>query len=101
MERLERGCNKIIQLSKDFFRGLETVGAFVLYQEKFAFMIGPDKTDQKLGIVRFGGHIEAGEDALDCLAREILEEASTLSEPGESKNYGGSLRRINQIRGIL
>lgn len=55
---------------------LKTVGSFVLYQNTLAFMIGPDKSGEKLGIVRLGGHIEENENYLQALKREIKEEAS-------------------------
>ncbi len=54
----------------------KTVGAFILYQNTLVFMIGPDKSGEKLGIVRLGGHIEENENYLQALEREIEEEAS-------------------------
>jgi hypothetical protein len=56
---------------------VQTVGAFVIYKDKFAFMIGPNKERNKLGIVRFGGHVEIGESINECLHREMIEEIST------------------------
>lgn len=53
-----------------------TAGVFVLYEGKFAFMIGPDETGKRLGIARLGGHIEKGEDIFECIERELEEEAS-------------------------
>lgn len=38
------------------FNEFKTVGSFILYQDTLAFMIGPDKSDKKLGIMRLGGH---------------------------------------------
>lgn len=54
----------------------KTVGAFVLYRDMLALMIGPDQTGERLGIMRFGGHIEKGESLFEALEREIKEEAS-------------------------
>jgi ADP-ribose pyrophosphatase YjhB (NUDIX family) len=61
----------------EIYESVQTVGAFVIYKDKFAFMIGPNKERNKLGIVRFGGHVEIGESINECLHREILEEIST------------------------
>lgn len=44
----------------EIYNSVQTVGAFVIYKDKFAFMIGPNKEKNKLGIVRFGGHVELG-----------------------------------------
>lgn len=55
---------------------LKTVGSFILYQNTFVFMIGPDKSGEKLGIVRLGGHIKENENYIQALKREIEEEAS-------------------------
>ena len=54
----------------------KTVGSFILYQDTLAFMIGPDNSGEKLGVMRIGGHIEANEKLLQALEREIKEEAS-------------------------
>ena len=54
----------------------ETVGSFIVYQDTLAFMIGPDNSGERLGIMRLGGHIEAGENLLQSLEREINEEGS-------------------------
>jgi len=56
--------------------GFKTVGSFVLYQDTLAFMIGPDNSGKKLGVMRLGGHIEDNENLLQSLEREIKEEAS-------------------------
>lgn len=56
--------------------GFKTVGSFILYQDTLVFMIGPDNSGKKLGIVRLGGHIEANESLLQSLRREIMEEGS-------------------------
>lgn len=54
----------------------KTVGSFILYQDTLTFMIGPDNTGRKLGIMRLGGHIEENENLLQALEREIKEEGS-------------------------
>jgi len=56
--------------------GFKTVGAFILYKDTLVFMIGPDHTGKKLGIMRIGGHIEDKENYEQALEREIKEEAS-------------------------
>jgi ADP-ribose pyrophosphatase YjhB (NUDIX family) len=61
----------------EIYNSVQTVGAFVIYKDKFAFMIGPNKERNRLGIVRFGGHVELGESISECLHREMLEEIST------------------------
>ncbi len=57
-------------------KAIKTAGAYLLHQNRFAFMVGPDKTGEKLGIVRLGGHVEGSEDSISCVRREIKEEAS-------------------------
>jgi hypothetical protein len=54
----------------------KTVGSFILYQDTLTFMIGPDNTGEKLGLMRLGGHIEEKESLLQALEREIKEEGS-------------------------
>ncbi len=61
---------------KSILYNSKTVGTLIFYREFFVFMIGPDKTGEKLGIVRFGGHIEEGESIIQALDREIYEECS-------------------------
>jgi len=56
--------------------GFKTVGTFILYKDTLVFMIGPDHTGKKLGIMRIGGHIEDKENYKQSLEREIKEEAS-------------------------
>jgi len=56
--------------------GFKTVGSFILYEDTIAFMIGPDNTGEKLGVMRLGGHIEENESYLQTLQREIKEEGS-------------------------
>ena len=65
---------KMFELS--VLNGFKTVGSFILYQDTFAFMIGPDNSGEKLGIMRLGGHIEENESLLQSLEREIKEEGS-------------------------
>lgn len=62
--------------NSNILNNLKTVGAYILYENTFAFVIGPDKSGEKLGIMRLGGHIEANESPLQALEREILEEGS-------------------------
>lgn len=60
--------------------GLKTVGAFVRFQNVLAFAIGPDKSGERLGIVRLGGHIEENESYTQALFREVKEEGSVNIE---------------------
>jgi len=57
---------------------IETAGAYVLYEGYFVFMFGfgSHHPANELGIVRFGGHREAGETAIECVRREVKEESS-------------------------
>ncbi|ERI92221.1 hydrolase, NUDIX family [Clostridiales bacterium oral taxon 876 str. F0540] len=55
---------------------LKTVGAFIRYEDTLVFMVGPDSSGKKLGIVRLGGHVEQGESLQQALEREIKEEGS-------------------------
>ncbi|WP_026907271.1 NUDIX hydrolase [Paucisalibacillus globulus] len=52
-----------------------TSGAYVLYQGRFVFQVGPNKAGNVLGIVRLGGHREKSETAIETAKREVLEEA--------------------------
>lgn len=65
---------------------LKTVGTFIVYKDKLAFMIGPDKFGEKLGIVRIGGHIEEKESYIEALEREIKEESSIKVNLVSTKN---------------
>ncbi len=60
-------------------QNVKTVGAFIVNDSKFAFMIGPNASKDKLGIVRFGGHVEKNEHIYECLLREINEETSSTA----------------------
>ena len=55
-----------------------TAGAYVLYNGYFVFMFGfgTNHKDNELGVVRFGGHLEKGETAIQCVIREVKEESS-------------------------
>jgi len=59
-------------------RHTATAGAYVLHNGYFLFMCGPGQNHAagELGVVRFGGHREKNETALQCAAREVKEEAS-------------------------
>lgn len=62
----------------DFEINARTVGAYVLYDGYFLFMFGfgANHKDSELGVVRFGGHREKGETAIQCVTREVKEESS-------------------------
>ncbi|GGP11816.1 NUDIX hydrolase [Oceanobacillus neutriphilus] len=55
---------------------VRTAGAYVLYNGLFVFQVGPTKNGGKLGVVRLGGHSEAGESPLETAEREVMEEAA-------------------------
>ena len=57
-------------------RNVKTSGAYVLYQGRFIFQVGPTKKGDRLGVVRLGGHKEFEETALETARREVLEEAN-------------------------
>lgn len=67
--------------------GLKTVGSFILYKDTLVFMIGPDNTGEKLGIMRLGGHIEENEIKRICSQklrlRDFLENCGKLIQQKE------------------
>jgi hypothetical protein len=75
-------------------------------------MIGPNKNGDKLGIVRLGGHIEENEGVIECVKREVREEASVdinvISSPityymsnWEEEKYGNMHESVFEINPIL
>lgn len=76
MNRFNGVATKYINNYIKWFNGFKTVGSFILYKDTLAFMIGPDNTGEKLGVMRLGGHIEENESYLQTLEREIKEEGS-------------------------
>lgn len=60
----------------DFEINARTAGAYILYDGYFLFMFGfgTNHKDKELGVVRFGGHREKGETAIQCVTREVKEE---------------------------
>jgi hypothetical protein len=68
---------------------IKTAGVYLLHNNRFAFMVGPDKSGESLGIVRLGGHVEDKEDILSCVRREVREEASAniIMEPSPITYY--------------
>jgi ADP-ribose pyrophosphatase YjhB (NUDIX family) len=50
------------------------------YCERFVFQMGVNRTGDALGVVRLGGHVEAGETAVQCALREVAEEARVEAE---------------------
>lgn len=75
----------------DLNKQVNTAGAFLLVDGLFAFMVGPNKQGE-LCVVRFGGHRENSETALECLRREMKEEVSITVKPVSSPitYYAGS-----------
>jgi 8-oxo-dGTP pyrophosphatase MutT (NUDIX family) len=55
-------------------------GAYVVLGGRFPFMVGPTPVEDRLAVVRLGGHIEAGESPWQCAARELLEESGLIIE---------------------
>ena len=68
----------------DLENRIVTAGAYVLIGGFVLFMGGPTKADDRLGVVRLGGHRETGESSWGCAYREVLEEASVRSQPIQS-----------------
>ena len=67
----------------DLNKQVNTAGAFILINDLFVFMVGPNQ-DNDLCVVRFGGHKEHEETVIECLKREIKEEASITVTPVNS-----------------
>ena len=53
-----------------------TAGVYVVIDDTFLFMLGPTGEGDALGVVRFGGHVVAGETPSACATREVREETS-------------------------
>lgn len=56
-------------------------GAYISVGKRYAFAMGPNGTGTHLGIIRIGGHREAGETPWDCVNREAMEEAKIRLSP--------------------
>ncbi|MCQ6557255.1 NUDIX hydrolase [Paenibacillus mendelii] len=54
----------------------KTVGVYLNLNGFYAFAFGPNQHEGKLGIARFGGHIEEGETIVECALREVREETA-------------------------
>lgn len=67
----------------DLHKQVNTAGAFLLVKGLFAFMVGPNE-DGDLGVVRLGGHKENNETPIECLRRELEEEAAIRVAPVNS-----------------
>lgn len=82
---------------------LRTAGVFVRYHGRFPFQVGPNEDVSGLGVVRLGGHIEAGESPVEAAVREVLEEASItvdlLSSP-VTYYQGGPEAEPERIEGV-
>lgn len=61
---------------KRILNSIKTAGVLLLYKDRFAFMVGPNQSCRKLGVVRLGGHKERNEGIISCIKREVMEEAS-------------------------
>lgn len=67
----------------DINKQVNTAGAFLLVNGLFAFMAGPNQ-EGDLCVVRLGGHRENNETAVECMKREVKEEASIAITPVNS-----------------
>lgn len=61
----------------DIERDTSTAGAYVFYNGYFVFMFGfgTNHSEHELGVVRLGGHREKRESVMQCVTREVREEA--------------------------
>jgi hypothetical protein len=48
-------------IAADRFSAVATIGAYVMPDGRFPFVVGPTLQGDKLAVVRLGGHREAGE----------------------------------------
>lgn len=60
---------------------VQTAGVYLLHDGAVVFSVGPDRTGDRLGIARLGGHREQGESPVDCALREVREEAGIRASP--------------------
>lgn len=61
-----------------------TAGVYIKFNNRFAFMVGPNKDHSVHGVVRFGGHAVGSETATECALREVKEEAGIEVELRDS-----------------
>ena len=83
-EPLSRGYPPIVGCTIGPWGTVTTSGIYVRLGDRYAFMFGPSNAHTGYGVVRFGGHTQAHETALECALREVTEEADievTLSTP--------------------
>lgn len=85
----------------DLRKQVNTAGAFTLVDDLFIFMVGPNENGD-LCVVRLGGHRENDETPIECLKREMKEEASISITPVNSpityriEEWGEEPRLIEQ-----
>jgi 8-oxo-dGTP pyrophosphatase MutT (NUDIX family) len=53
-----------------------TSGVLLRWRDRFVFQTGLNRSGERLGVVRLGGHVEPGETPAECACREAREEAN-------------------------
>jgi hypothetical protein len=76
-----QSIDKMTELAEIRNARINTAGAYICIQGLYLFAIGIRHHNEKIPIVRLGGHREEHETGWQCAAREVLEEASLHIQP--------------------